>query len=205
MESSRQECWSGCHFLLQGIFLTQGSNLGLQHCRQIIIWATRDSREGDHKSTRVRWITYCNIAVKQILPALIYFLLIPYASGKWIPFILSGWDNNLFPAVTEGQSIPLARINLLPLHAPTEMCLYLYYDTKCFLPCIRIICVLVCAHHRVWASWRLKTVLFRLYPPQFPTQWHRMNNSFFHLTFTKHFFGAKASIKIPWDSGIDSE
>ena len=26
----------GCHFLLQGIFPTQGSNLGLLHCRQIL-------------------------------------------------------------------------------------------------------------------------------------------------------------------------
>ena len=26
----------GCHFLLQGIFLTLGLNLGLQHCRQIL-------------------------------------------------------------------------------------------------------------------------------------------------------------------------
>ena len=26
----------GCHFLLQGIFLTQESNLGLLHCRQIL-------------------------------------------------------------------------------------------------------------------------------------------------------------------------
>ena len=26
----------GCHFLLQGIFLTQGSNPGLPHCRQIL-------------------------------------------------------------------------------------------------------------------------------------------------------------------------
>ena len=26
MECSRQECWSGCHFLLQGIFATQGLN-----------------------------------------------------------------------------------------------------------------------------------------------------------------------------------
>ena len=26
----------GCHFLLQGTFLTQGSNLGLLHCRQIL-------------------------------------------------------------------------------------------------------------------------------------------------------------------------
>ena len=26
----------GCHFLLQGIFPTQGSNLGLSHCRQML-------------------------------------------------------------------------------------------------------------------------------------------------------------------------
>ena len=26
----------GCHFLLQGIFPTQGFNLGLPHCRQIL-------------------------------------------------------------------------------------------------------------------------------------------------------------------------
>ena len=26
----------GCHFLLQGIFLTQGSNLGFPHCRQTL-------------------------------------------------------------------------------------------------------------------------------------------------------------------------
>ena len=34
MEFSRQEYWSGCHFLLQRIFLTQGLNPGLPHCRQ---------------------------------------------------------------------------------------------------------------------------------------------------------------------------
>ena len=33
----------GCHFLLQEIFLTQGSNLGLPHCRQTLtLWATRE-------------------------------------------------------------------------------------------------------------------------------------------------------------------
>ena len=32
-----------CHFLLQGTFLTLGSNLGLQHCRWILYhWATRE-------------------------------------------------------------------------------------------------------------------------------------------------------------------
>ena len=28
--------WVACHFLLQEILLTQGSNLGLPHCRQIL-------------------------------------------------------------------------------------------------------------------------------------------------------------------------
>ena len=36
MEFSRQEYWSGLPFPLQRIFLTQGSNLGLLHCRQIL-------------------------------------------------------------------------------------------------------------------------------------------------------------------------
>ena len=34
----------GCHFLLQGIFPTQGSNPGLPHCRQNL-WATREASE----------------------------------------------------------------------------------------------------------------------------------------------------------------
>ena len=36
LEFSRQEYWSGLHSFLQGIFLTQGSNLGLLHYRQIL-------------------------------------------------------------------------------------------------------------------------------------------------------------------------
>ena len=36
MGFSRQEYWSGCHALLQGIFLTLGSNPGLLHCRWIL-------------------------------------------------------------------------------------------------------------------------------------------------------------------------
>ena len=35
VEFSRQEYWKSCHFLLQGIFLTQRLNLGLLHFRQI--------------------------------------------------------------------------------------------------------------------------------------------------------------------------
>ena len=36
MEFPRQKYWVCYHFLLQGIFLTQGSNPGLLHCRQIL-------------------------------------------------------------------------------------------------------------------------------------------------------------------------
>ena len=32
----------GCHVLLQGIFPTQGSNLGLLHCRFFTIWAQKE-------------------------------------------------------------------------------------------------------------------------------------------------------------------
>ena len=35
----------GSHFLLQGIFLTQGSNPDLPHCRQILYWL---SHQGEH-------------------------------------------------------------------------------------------------------------------------------------------------------------
>ena len=36
MEFSRQEYWNGLLFPSPGIFLTQGSNLGLPHCRQAL-------------------------------------------------------------------------------------------------------------------------------------------------------------------------
>ena len=36
MELSWQEYWMGFHSLLSGIFLTQGLNPGLLHCRQIL-------------------------------------------------------------------------------------------------------------------------------------------------------------------------
>ena len=42
--SSGKYAGVGCHSLLQGIFLTQGSNSGLLHCRCFFtIWATREA------------------------------------------------------------------------------------------------------------------------------------------------------------------
>ena len=36
MEFTRQEYYWGCHFLFQGLFLTQGLNMCLLHCRWIL-------------------------------------------------------------------------------------------------------------------------------------------------------------------------
>ena len=36
----------GCHSLLQGIFLTQGSNMGLLHCRQVIYQLSHQGSPG---------------------------------------------------------------------------------------------------------------------------------------------------------------
>ena len=41
---SRQEYWSGLPCLLQGIFPTQGSNLGLRHCQQILYHLSHQGR-----------------------------------------------------------------------------------------------------------------------------------------------------------------
>ena len=54
MGFSRQEYWVGFHFLLQGIFPTQGSNSGLLHCRQILHWVTGEAR------FLFRWSTFFN-------------------------------------------------------------------------------------------------------------------------------------------------
>ena len=41
----------GWHSLLQDIFLTQGSNLGLQHCRQILYCLSHKGRPLPHATT----------------------------------------------------------------------------------------------------------------------------------------------------------
>ena len=49
----------GCYSLLQGIFLTQGSNLGLPHCQQtLLFWASRENWIGGTQAqTPVFWFS----------------------------------------------------------------------------------------------------------------------------------------------------
>ena len=64
----------GCHFLLQGIFLTQGSNLGLPHCRQILYHLshqgspdeTGDIMDSWMRHDETEWIKYKNCAMNSL-------------------------------------------------------------------------------------------------------------------------------------------
>ena len=49
----------GCHFLLQGIFLTQGSNQGLLHCRQILSQLNYQGTPGLCSCTRLLKLPGC--------------------------------------------------------------------------------------------------------------------------------------------------
>ena len=45
----------GCHFLFQGIFLTQGSNAGLLYCRQLLYpLSHQGSPRGNKQPTQIR-------------------------------------------------------------------------------------------------------------------------------------------------------
>ena len=54
----------GCHFLLQGIFPTQGSNPGLPHCsriagRRLTVWATREAHTRGLDSSHISALSGC--------------------------------------------------------------------------------------------------------------------------------------------------
>ena len=70
---SRQEYWSGCHFLLQGIFPTQGLNLGLLHCTKMLYCL---SHQGSGRLQRVA-VNYLECAW--------------YISGLAISIFAVGW------------------------------------------------------------------------------------------------------------------
>ena len=68
MKFSRQEYWSGCHFLLQGTHLTQGSNthlLHFLHWRQILYhWATWEYQT----TLPVSWEIFFRVKEQQLEP-----------------------------------------------------------------------------------------------------------------------------------------
>ena len=65
MGFSRQNTGVVCHFLLQGIFPTQGSSLSLLHCRKIHYWL---SYQGSIFLLKLLVITLCSSSVTYWIP-----------------------------------------------------------------------------------------------------------------------------------------
>ena len=82
----------GCHFLLQGIFLTKESNPGLLHCRQILYWLNYEGSPFYH------WVVFYYIYVPHLLYPLIcrwIFRLFPcLAFCKWCCY--AHWGERIF-------------------------------------------------------------------------------------------------------------
>ena len=82
----------GCHFLLQGIFPTQGSNPGLLHCRWMFnLWATREAPQivGDlvqNKIQRKETLGNLQPRVRREEP---YCFLSPFPSGLFLEGMVS--------------------------------------------------------------------------------------------------------------------
>ena len=75
MDFSGKNTGVGCHTLLQGIFLTQGSNLRLLHCRRILYrWATGNTgqqqfhrRSGNTRRNRYSICVSVSVSLTQTL------------------------------------------------------------------------------------------------------------------------------------------
>ena len=76
---SRQEYWSGCHALIQGIFPTQGSNPGLTRCRWILYWP---SHQGIPIFFYLSWKCYCYYKLIDVCIFYPFFFLYFYIKWK---------------------------------------------------------------------------------------------------------------------------
>ena len=66
----------GCHFLLQGIFLTQGLNPHLLHCKRILNPLNHWGSMCEHRHASISLLTYIYIYNKFILSLYLYLYLL---------------------------------------------------------------------------------------------------------------------------------
>ena len=113
----------GCHFLLQGIFPTQGSNPGLLHCRQILYQL---SYKGSPKNVIKKWMNealmcrthqflwykYSHHSLFQVTDDLKAGL-----QNSWMPNYLCPWAN------VSWLHHPLIAVSICPYHALGGSCL----------------------------------------------------------------------------------
>ena len=158
----------GCHFLLQGIFPTQGSNLGLLHCRQTILpsepagksWYSDTLTNGKWKSlSRVPLFATPKTRVHGILQArILEWVAFPFSMGSsqprdWIQvFHIAGrfftsWATR--KALTNGGSLYKCK------------CLWQRVTSTLFLFLFLMLFGLVLLHLRACGMWDLSSLQWK--------------------------------------------
>ena len=74
----------GCHSLLQGFFLTQGSNLGFQHCRHILLPLSQLSR--DQQFQGLLKLAYYHIIAQNLTESSVQLVIITVFNYIFHPF-----------------------------------------------------------------------------------------------------------------------
>ena len=95
------------HFLLQGIFLTQGSNPGLLHCRQILYCLSHQgSPLGKKKRETLPWIKKVNFILNICIPVQTSMMRI-HSQLPWkVPGLILPKSGNILWA----SSLPVGRV-----------------------------------------------------------------------------------------------
>ena len=113
---SRQEYGVGCHFLLQGIFPTQGSNLGIPHCRQMLY---RLSYQGS-PNTVFTWVKlrFLNLSTSDILGRIIIFVVGGFPLCCKMFSIILGFTHQ----IPVGPSFPIWQPKMSPKQFRSFLC-----------------------------------------------------------------------------------
>ena len=95
----------GCHFLLQGIFPTQGLNPGLPHYRQTLYWNAFKSQKMDIYVDKHCWQRFNGAEVIQMSLRTWIGVLVCSSHHNKAPYILGSLNNrNLFLTNPEARS-----------------------------------------------------------------------------------------------------
>ena len=129
----------GCHFLLQRIFPTRGSNPGLPHCRQTLY---RLSHHGSPRTLRsiINWIPGYDICLAKNETKFQKYIIFKYYWEAWINSIKSLNEKMLTASPYNLYCCSVAK-----------MCLTLQDHTDCRTPGFPVPMIYYLLHH--WRNW----------------------------------------------------